>query len=273
VILRSLLKVLLWALAVTVCLSLLVGIQLRKNQFERVVVLEPEGDAPDAAGMARAVEVLRRRIKRVGKDCGVVRGAVAADADGRIVVKMRCKKGSADFVPQLVRRGMLEFRLVAPGSRKKEGEGQAPEGYEPLPMRRKSYSMEVDKLGQMFEEVEYLPVRTVPDMTVSALKSAKVNSQGLWSRPVLTIEFSEADAARFAELTAANIGRRLAVVIDGEILTAPVVTGPVKHGKVQILCLRSLREARRIGGCLSVGAMPFPVKVVETRTVGDETGS
>ena len=272
-ILRRLAKVLLWATGVTICASLLVGIRLRRNQVEVKVVLEAVKAQPDARQRARAEEVLRARIKQFGKSYGVVRGDVFTGENGRIVIKLRSRKGSPDFVPELVRSGLLELRLVAPGYKKDRPVEKAPKGYETLPMRRKTYSMEVDQLGQMFEEVEYLPVTTAPEMTISDFKSAKVGSRGIWSRPVLTIEFNDADAATFAKLTAANIGRRLAVVIDGEVITAPVVTQPVKNGKVQILGLRSLKEARRIGGCLAIGAMPFPVRVAETRKVGDEMGS
>ncbi|WP_111641798.1 protein translocase subunit SecD [Marinimicrobium alkaliphilum] len=91
--------------------------------------------------------------------------------------------------------------------------------------------------------------------------------------PVVTFRLDDAGARRFGELTRANVGRALAVVLDGEVITAPVIRSVIAGGSGEISGHFTAAEASNLALLLRAGALPAPLEVVEERTVGPELGS
>ena len=89
---------------------------------------------------------------------------------------------------------------------------------------------------------------------------------------VLAIEFTDEGADKFADLTAANVGHKIAILLDGEVLTAPVVNEPITGGKAVITGSRTLEEAKNLAILLRSGALPVKLKVMEVRTIGPSLG-
>lgn len=108
-------------------------------------------------------------------------------------------------------------------------------------------------------------------MTGTDLKDAQAatNQNG---QHVVHLEFSDEGAKKFGELTAMNVGRRIAILLDGEVLTAPNVREPIMGGKAEITGQETLEEANNLAVLLRSGALPVKVDIIETRTVGPTLG-
>ena len=108
-------------------------------------------------------------------------------------------------------------------------------------------------------------------LTGKDLKDAKAQvSQG--NQAVVGLEFSEEGGQKFADLTARNIGKQIAIVLDGEVLTAPVVQEAITGGRAQISGSRNVEEAEHLAILLRSGSLPVKIEVMENRTVGPTLG-
>lgn len=103
------------------------------------------------------------------------------------------------------------------------------------------------------------------------LKTAKEQIEN-GNRNVVAIEFTDEGAKKFADLTASNVGHKISILLDGEVLTAPVVNEPITGGKAIITGSRSLEEAKSLAILLRSGALPVKLKVMEVRTIGPSLG-
>ena len=89
---------------------------------------------------------------------------------------------------------------------------------------------------------------------------------------LVAIEFTDEGAKKFADLTAQNIGKRIAILLDKQVLTNPSVQEAIPGGKAVITGSRTLEEAQRLAILLRSGALPVKVEVMEIRTVGPTLG-
>ncbi len=92
------------------------------------------------------------------------------------------------------------------------------------------------------------------------------------NRNVVNLEFSDEGGKKFADLTMKNVGRKIAILLDGEVLTDPVVNEPILGGRAEISGQRTLDEANKLAILLRSGALPVKVNIIETRTVGPSLG-
>jgi SecD/SecF fusion protein len=90
--------------------------------------------------------------------------------------------------------------------------------------------------------------------------------------PVVNFRF-DSGAQRFAEVTRANVGKPFAIVLDGKVLSAPIIREPITAGSGQISGSFTTRTAHDLAVMLRAGALPAPLKVIEERTVGADLGS
>lgn len=98
---------------------------------------------------------------------------------------------------------------------------------------------------------------------------AQIDQSG---QKLVAIEFTDEGAKKFADLTARSIGKHIAILLDKQILTNPVVQEAIPNGKAVITGNRSMEEAERLAILLRSGALPVKVDVLETRTVGPTLG-
>ena len=109
-------------------------------------------------------------------------------------------------------------------------------------------------------------------LTGTDLKDAQAAMNQQNGQCVVNLEFSDEGAQKFADATLENVGRQIAILLDGEILTNPVVREPILGGKAEISGQRDLEEAQRLAVLLRSGALPVKVNIIETRTVGPSLG-
>ncbi|WP_288760620.1 protein translocase subunit SecD [uncultured Veillonella sp.] len=108
-------------------------------------------------------------------------------------------------------------------------------------------------------------------LTGNDLKDAK-EQIGQNKNYMVGIEFTDEGAKKFARLTEENVGRHIAIYLDGDLLTNPTVNEPITGGKAVITGSRTLDEAKNLAILLRSGALPVKVKVMEVRTVGPTLG-
>ncbi|MBQ7476672.1 MAG: protein translocase subunit SecD [Selenomonadaceae bacterium] len=109
-------------------------------------------------------------------------------------------------------------------------------------------------------------------LTGSDLKDAQAAMNQQNGQSIVTLEFSDEGKEKFADATLANVGRQIAILLDGEVLTDPVVREPILGGRAEISGQRDLEEAQRLAVLLRSGALPVKVNIIETRTVGPSLG-
>jgi len=100
-------------------------------------------------------------------------------------------------------------------------------------------------------------------------QSGDLQHMGSWQ---VSIEFKREAARRFATLTGKNINKRLAIVLDGIVQSAPSIVQRIPHGKAMITGRFTAEQARDLAIILRAGALPAPLKIVEERTVGPSLG-
>jgi len=108
-------------------------------------------------------------------------------------------------------------------------------------------------------------------LTGTDLKDAKEQTDQQ-NQNLVSLEFSDEGGKKFADLTTKNVGKKISILLDGEVLTAPNVKEPITGGKAVITGSRSLEEAHNLAILLRSGALPVKVNIIETRTVGPTLG-
>lgn len=111
--------------------------------------------------------------------------------------------------------------------------------------------------------------RTV--LTGNDLKDARAQIEQN-NRNVVAIEFTADGAKKFADLTAKSVGHHIAILLDKQMLTNPVVEEPIPNGKAVITGSRTIEEAQNLAILLRSGALPVKLNVLETRSVGPTLG-
>jgi preprotein translocase subunit SecD len=119
--------------------------------------------------------------------------------------------------------------------------------------------------------VMYL-VNKVPELTGGVVTNAMANIDPNTSSPIVSMEMNSEGATEWARITGANVGKRIAIILDGVVFSAPSVRGKIPGGRSQIEGMANLEEAKLLEIVLKAGALPAPVNIIEERTVGPSLG-
>jgi|WetSurSiteA1Bulk_404760.scaffolds.fasta_scaffold04136_2 SecD/SecF fusion protein len=119
--------------------------------------------------------------------------------------------------------------------------------------------------------VMYL-VNKEPELTGGVITDANANIDPNTSAPIVTMTMNSEGATEWARITGANVNKRIAIMLDGGIFSAPVVKGKIPGGRSQIEGMADLNEAKLLEIVLKAGALPAPVDIIEERTVGPSLG-
>ncbi len=216
---------------------------------------------PDEARDApqRALEVIRNRIDQFG----VMEPVIQLQGRDRLLVQLPGVTDRERAKEIIGRTAHLEFKLVEedPVLFKKAVAGEVVEGYE-----LKHITTPDGKREPLLVETD---VVLTGDMLVNA--TTEFAQEG-FGQPYVSLELNAKGANIFADVTGRNIGSRLAIVLDGEIYTAPVIRERIPSGRAQISGNFSVQQARDIALVLRAGALPAPVDIIEERSVGPALG-
>ncbi|PYN08742.1 MAG: protein translocase subunit SecD [Candidatus Rokuibacteriota bacterium] len=215
----------------------------------------------------QVLEKLRNRIDKFN----VAEPTIARQGEDRILIQLPGIQDIQRAKDLIGKTGYLEFRLVERFVEGGDAEALArqlgPE-VEILPRRVVDPNTKTDRL------VPYVVVQKRPLLTGSALTSANVaadpNSPGNWQ---VTVTFNEAGRQRFAEITEQNVGRSLAIVLDGVVSSAPRINERIPGGNAVITGRFTIQEAQDLKIVLNEGALPATVQILEERTVGPSLGA
>jgi preprotein translocase subunit SecD len=109
-------------------------------------------------------------------------------------------------------------------------------------------------------------------ITGDLLTDAQVRIDSQFNQPYVAIEFNSLGARLFDQITAANVGKRFAIVLDNNIYSAPVIRERISGGSAQISGSFNEKEASDLAIVLRAGALPAPVKIIQNVTVGPSLG-
>jgi SecD/SecF fusion protein len=134
------------------------------------------------------------------------------------------------------------------------------------------FSAKTEKDANGKEFYRLFLVNKEPELTGGVITDANANIDPNTSTPIVTMTMNSEGATEWARITGANIGKRIAIMLDGAIFSAPVVKGKIPGGRSQIEGMADMNEAKLLEIVLKAGALPAPVDIIEERTVGPSLG-
>jgi SecD/SecF fusion protein len=214
--------------------------------------------------VSEATKILRKRLDKYG----VAEPLLQPIGENRILVQMPGldDASKADVRSTLQRTAHLEFRLVHKDNdslvAKLDQPGFIPPvGYDRMEIKERRDTGKPD--------VVFVSKKTV--LTGKAVKSAYVAFEAVSSTPYVSMEFNSEGATAFGKITSEHVGDRLAILLDGEIYSAPVIQTAILGGQAQITGRFTLQEAAELANVLE-NPLAAPVKIVEERSVGASLG-
>jgi preprotein translocase subunit SecD len=211
----------------------------------------------------QGLETIRNRIDQFG----VAEPSIQQQGENRILVQLPGVQDPERAKALIGKTALLEFKLlddrVDPETALRSG---VPPEDEILYQRR------VDKETKQERRIPFVVQKKV-HITGRDLSTARVSIDQNTSEPYVSVEFNSAGAKAFAELTEANVGRRLAIILDGNVHSAPQIRERIPSGRAQITGGFTTEEATDLAIVLRAGALPAPVQVLEERTVGPSLGA
>jgi len=226
----------------------------------------------------QVLEIIRNRIDQFG----VAEPTIQRQAENEIVVQLPGVKDPKRAVDIIGKTAQLEFKLVddeasiaaqlpasiLPGEEAQVMEkvkDKLPEGDEILYQRVTN-----KETGVVTRRPIVLKKQSL--LTGDLLTEAKVNIDQRFNEPYVSIAFNATGAKIFEDITAQNVKKRLAIILDGNVYSAPVIQEKISGGNAQITGSFGMEEARDLAIVLRAGALPAPVKMLQNVTVGPSLG-
>ena len=250
--------------------------------------------------VGKSIEVIRNRID----EFGVTEPEILSQGSDRIIVQLPGVRDIARAKDLIGKTAKLELKMVNDEVKgeeiqgwlsKAENEGKItfkkgdrfgsyldrlneflaqdlPKGYE-LAFEKRASSIPGEEVG---DRIPYL-VETVPRITGDMLADARVQIDPQKNQPYVSLDFKSAGAKIFEQLTGDNIGKRMAIILDGNVYSAPTIQSRIAGGRAQITLgyggyNKILKEARDLSLVLRAGALPVTLDFLEQRTVGPSLG-
>ena len=195
------------------------------------------------SALKQSIEIVRRRID----DIGTKEPTILQRGEKRILVELPGLKDPERIKTLLGKTAKLNFRLVS-----------------------KNSEFGVDEL--ISEDGENLKVSKRIVMSGENLIDAQPSIKNQQNEPTVSFTLDRLGAQKFGRATTDNVGKRLAIVLDGKIISAPNINEPITGGNGMISGNFTFQEATDLALLLRSGALPTPLNVVEERTVGPDLG-
>ncbi len=209
----------------------------------------------------QALETIRNRVDQFG----VAEPEIARQGENMILVQLPGIKDPERAKELIGKTALLEFKLVDEEyDRSRALAGNIPIGDVIL------YERVTDPQTGAITKVPFL-IKDKTLMTGDVLKDARVKPDQN-NRPYVGISFHPAGARLFEQITGDNVGKRLAIILDNNIYSAPVIRQRIAGGEAIIEGRFTMEDARDLAIVLRAGSLPAPVKILEERTVGPSLG-
>lgn len=209
------------------------------------------------SAVAQSIEIVRRRIDELG----TTEPTIQRQGDNRIVVEVPGLDDPDRLKALLGKTAKLTFRLVDQTMTAQQAlASRVPQGSEILYMTE-------------FDPPQPLLVRKRIMVGGEDLTDAQPGFDQQTNEPIVTFQFDASGARKFGDVTSNNVGRPFAVVLDGEVITAPTIREPILGGRGQISGSYTVQSANDLAVLLRAGALPAPLNILEERTVGPGLGA
>ncbi len=210
----------------------------------------------------QALETIRNRIDQFG----VSEPDIRQESGNRILIQLPGIQDPQRAIALIGKTALLEFKLVAEDvSPQTAKEGKLPPGVKLYPMHQATSGKTRTGDNQIA-----LQDRTL--LTGATITNAEVRLDTQYNTPYVAMDFDAQGAKVFERITGENVKKRLAIVLDGVVFSAPVIQDKIGGGKATITGNFTDQEAKDLAVVLRAGALPAPVKILEQRTVGPSLG-
>lgn len=204
----------------------------------------------------QSLETIRNRIDQFG----VSEPTVQRQGSQEILVQLPGIQDPARAKELIGKTARLEFKLVAEGDKATGGDGtEVLQGQEMEPLS-----------GQVHKVPYTLEKKTL--MTGDVVADARVRPPTNVEGPYVELILNDRGARLFEKITGESVGRRLAIILDNTVYSAPVIREKIGGGRASITGSFDIKEARDLAIVLRAGALPAPVTIAEERTVGPSLG-
>lgn len=209
-----------------------------------------------------AIEVIRNRIDQFG----LVSPKIARQGKNLIVVEMPGVKNVKQAIKLIGKTARLTFKLVDDKhSLANAVSGKIPKGDEVL------YHISYNKYTHKTTKRPYLIKKPIL-MSGADISSANIQ-MNRYNQPIVGVSFNSAGAKQFGTITTKYTGKRLAIILDNNVISAPVIEEPILGGNASISGRFTMAQANNLAIALRSGALPAPVKIVQNNTVGPTLGA
>lgn len=217
-----------------------------QNQNQWILrMTDAHREALTSDAVDRSLEVVRRRLD----ETGLVEPSITRQGADGILVQMPGVANPQEIRQLLGTTAKMTFHWAANGK------------------SRQVFTLEDQAQGTAYELEEQVA------MEGKHIRDAQLAFNPDSGQPVVNFKLDREGTDLFGEMTHANIGRPLAIVLDQKVITAPVIRGVIAGGSGEISGAFSASEASNLALLLRAGALPAPLKVIEERTVGPDLGS
>lgn len=230
------------------------------------------GDVKEAMNSLR--EVIERRINVFGVSEPLIyteTTGLGVEAKHRLVVELPGVTDVDEALKLISKTPVLEFKTERPNGPEKD---RIVAAYTAAQAQIKANgSTTVEQILASNPLLLQDPNYIVSGLSGRYLKRAAVafGGQGV-TTPRVTLEFNEEGAKLFAKITQDNIGKTVAIYLDGQLLSAPTVQGAIENGQAEITGQFTIDEAKQLVRDLNLGALPVPITLVSTQTIGATLG-
>ncbi|HEY2228454.1 MAG TPA: protein translocase subunit SecD [Xanthobacteraceae bacterium] len=200
----------------------------------------------------QSIEIINRRVNQIG----TVEPLIQRQGTDRILVQVPGLQDPQRLKDLLGKTAKLEFRMVDTSMSPDQAlQGRPPPDSEVLYEGKTPYLIEKRVL-----------------VSGGDLTDAQPGFDQRTSEPIVQFRFNASGARKFAQATLENVGRPFAIVLDNEVISAPVIREPITQGSGQISGSFTVQSANDLSVLLRAGALPAKLSIIEERTVGPGLG-
>ena len=227
------------------------------------LVSEKDRQRIEKLALDQAVETMRNRIDQFG----VAEPEIRVQANNRILVQLPGIKDTRRAIDLIGKTALLEFKLVN-------------DNFDPTKITVAELG---DNLEVLYEQTRDPETNVVVSkrpyvlekkslMTGEYISNASVRFNSQFGEPYVSLEFNSQGAKLFDKITAASVKRRLAIILDNNVYSAPVIQERISGGQAQVSGRFTAKEAHDLAIVLRAGALPAPIQILEQRAVGPSLG-
>jgi preprotein translocase subunit SecD len=225
------------------------------NGLFRLTLTEPAVQERIRQAVEQSIQIVERRVNELG----TVEPLIQRQGSDRVLVQVPGLQDPTRLKELLGKTAKLDFRLVDLSmSAEQAQQGRPPPDSEVL-------------MSSTTPKTPYLIEKRVM-VSGADLTDAQPGFDQRTSEPVVNFRFNTSGARKFAQVTQENVGKPFAIVLDNEVISAPVIREPILGGSGQISGGFTVEQANDLAILLRAGALPAPLTIIEERTVGPGLG-